>query len=77
MENIGEYKQESWQMTEEEKLNAVPKLHEQANALYKIENYKEAAQNYAQAIGFLEQLMLKLVFKKIFMYLFYYLFCII
>uniref|UniRef100_A0A1B6DV55 AIP/AIPL N-terminal FKBP-type PPIase domain-containing protein n=1 Tax=Clastoptera arizonana TaxID=38151 RepID=A0A1B6DV55_9HEMI len=59
IENVGEYKQESWQMTEEEKINAIPKMHEQANDLYKVEKYKDAAQIYAQAIGFLEQLMLK------------------
>ncbi|KAK7791858.1 hypothetical protein R5R35_000906 [Gryllus longicercus] len=53
-----EYEKESWQMSEEEKLSAVPLLREQGNNLYRDKNYAAAAAKYAQAIGMLEQLML-------------------
>ena len=59
VENSGEYKEESWQMTEEQKLKSVPHLRQDGNNLYRKHQYGEAADKYAQAIGYLEQLMLK------------------
>lgn len=59
VENSGEYEEESWQMTEEQKLKSVPYLREEGNTLYRKNQYAAAADKYAQAIGYLEQLMLK------------------
>lgn len=59
VENSGEYEEESWQMTEEQKLKSIPHLREEGNNLYKKCQYTAAADKYAQAIGYLEQLMLK------------------
>lgn len=59
MERAGEYAQESWQLTEDEKLSAVPGLREEGNRLYRQKEYTSAADKYAQAIGYLEQLLLK------------------
>lgn len=59
VEQPDEYKKESWQMDEDEKLGTIPKLKEQGNREFKEKRYKEAADAYAQAIGMLEQLMLK------------------
>lgn len=55
----GEYKKEPWQMDSQEKLNIVPKLKQEGNQLYTTEEYKEAAEKYAQALGCLEQLCLR------------------
>lgn len=46
-------------MTEDEKLDAVPRLKEEGNCLYKQKRYKDAADKYTQAIGYLEQLLLR------------------
>uniref|UniRef100_A0A1B6LD13 peptidylprolyl isomerase n=1 Tax=Graphocephala atropunctata TaxID=36148 RepID=A0A1B6LD13_9HEMI len=59
VERAGEYAQESWQLTEDEKLAAVPQLREQGNDLYRQRQYTAAADKYAQAIGYLEQLLLR------------------
>nr|CAG4642649.1 EOG090X09NR [Evadne anonyx] len=53
------YKKELWQMDENEKLAALPKLKDEGNQLYKEKKIAEAAHNYAQALGILEQLQLK------------------
>lgn len=53
-----EYEKESWQMTEEEKLNNIPAMREKGNTLFREQNHEKAEQVYAQAIGLLEQLML-------------------
>ncbi|XP_069703737.1 AH receptor-interacting protein [Periplaneta americana] len=53
-----DYEKESWQMNEEEKLNAIPSLHANGNVLFRNKEYKAASDKYAQAIGMLEQLML-------------------
>ncbi|KAG8306687.1 Aryl-hydrocarbon-interacting protein-like 1 [Homalodisca vitripennis] len=58
VERPGEYTQESWQLTEDEKLAAVPRLKEEGNHLYSQRQYQAAADKYAQAIGYLEQLIL-------------------
>ncbi|XP_011865756.1 PREDICTED: AH receptor-interacting protein isoform X2 [Vollenhovia emeryi] len=53
-----EYEKESWQMTEDEKLESIPHLKEKGNALFKEKQYDSASEIYAKAIGMLEQLML-------------------
>ncbi|XP_063973879.1 AH receptor-interacting protein [Diachasmimorpha longicaudata] len=53
-----DYEKESWQMTEDEKLKKVPLLKEKGNEKFRAQNYEEAANDYATAIGMLEQLML-------------------
>lgn len=58
IEAPGDYQKESWQMNEEEKLNAIPGLHAEGNSLFHDKDYKAAADKYAMAIGILEQLML-------------------
>ncbi|XP_021361428.1 AH receptor-interacting protein-like isoform X2 [Mizuhopecten yessoensis] len=59
VENPGEYEKESWVMTEDEKLKAIPNLKEEGNAYYKQKQYTEAAEKYGEALGMLEQLVLK------------------
>lgn len=54
-----EYIKESWQMDPEEKLESVPDLKEEGNRLYAEKKYMEASNKYADAIGRLEQLMLR------------------
>lgn len=58
VEGPEEYKKESWQMNADEKLSTVPKLREKGNQLYKEKNFDGAADQYAEALGLLEQLML-------------------
>lgn len=53
-----DYEKESWQMNEEEKLEAIPALRAEGNSLFYNKNYKAASGKYALAIGMLEQLML-------------------
>nr|CAG4649505.1 EOG090X09NR [Scapholeberis mucronata] len=53
------YKKEAWQMDENEKLNALPKMKDEGNELYKEKKYSEAAKIYGEAIGIIEQLQLK------------------
>lgn len=53
-----EYEKESWQMTEDEKLENIPHLKEKGNAFFREKNYDSASETYAKAIGMLEQLML-------------------
>lgn len=60
VEQPEEYEKESWQLTEVEKLKKVPELREKGNVLFRENKHKEAEQQYATAIGFLEQLMLQL-----------------
>ncbi|BES95353.1 FKBP-type peptidyl-prolyl cis-trans isomerase [Nesidiocoris tenuis] len=58
VEEPGEYEQDTWQLTEADRLQEVPKLREEGNALYRLGKYAEAAEKYSRAIGFLDQLML-------------------
>lgn len=58
IEAPGDYQKESWQMNEEEKLNAICGLHAEGNSLFHNKDYKAASDKYAMAIGMLEQLML-------------------
>uniref|UniRef100_A0A7N6AVW5 Aryl-hydrocarbon-interacting protein-like 1 n=1 Tax=Anabas testudineus TaxID=64144 RepID=A0A7N6AVW5_ANATE len=45
-----EYNRESWALSDEERLKAVPVLHGQGNKLYKQGRYQEATQKYKEAI---------------------------
>lgn len=45
-----EYDRESWALSDEERLKAVPVLHGQGNKLYKQGRYQEATQKYKEAI---------------------------
>lgn len=53
-------------MTEEEKLSAVPRLREEGNYLYRQKDYEAAANKYAEAIGYLEQLLLRCVMSLLY-----------
>lgn len=46
-------------MNEDEKLKAIPELREKGNTLYKANEFQSAADLYAEALGLLEQLMIK------------------
>lgn len=59
VEQPEDYEKEVWQLTEKELLESIPKLKEEGNKLYKLKNYKGAAESYAKALGILEQLMIK------------------
>lgn len=50
-------------MDPEEKLRTVPELKECGNELYKQKQYEEASKKYGEAIGLLEQLILR-YYKK-------------
>ncbi|XP_050081826.1 AH receptor-interacting protein [Anopheles aquasalis] len=59
VESPGEYEQESWQLSDEEKLQRVNRLREQGNTAYGQQRYAAALEAYSYAIGIVEQLMLK------------------
>ncbi|KAF4528766.1 hypothetical protein B566_EDAN016953 [Ephemera danica] len=59
VESPDQYKKEAWQMSEGEKLASVPHLKEEGNTLFRDGNYEQASKKYAEALGLLEQLMLK------------------
>lgn len=54
-----EYKKETWQLNEDERLRRLPDLKETGNKKYIEGNYRDASDAYAEALGILEQLMLK------------------
>ena len=54
-----EYAKESWQMDVNEKLDSVTVLKNEGNQLYVKKHLKEAAEKYAEALGRLEQLILR------------------
>lgn len=54
-----DYEKEVWQMTDDDKVESVPKLKEEGNALYKSGNIEEASAVYGKALYLLEQLQLK------------------
>lgn len=58
-----EYEKERWQMTDDEKLDALNKLRARGNEFYKSKNYVKAEGCYSKAIGIVEQLMIKYVRK--------------
>lgn len=55
----GEYKKDSWALSDDEKTVLIPKLKEEGNLLYKNKNYSEAIKKYEEALGYVEQFMLK------------------
>ncbi|VDO77554.1 unnamed protein product [Schistosoma margrebowiei] len=52
-------RKETWIMTPEEKLETVPVLREEGNQLYNRGEYNKAAACYSEALGILEQLVLR------------------
>lgn len=54
-----DYERSSWQLNDEEKVDTVGELRERGNGKFKESKYEEAMQDYEQALGMLEQLMLK------------------
>ena len=54
-----DYEKESWQMDAEEKIASVPQLKEEGNKLFVAKNYEPAALKYRDALGRLEQLLLR------------------
>lgn len=59
VESPEDYQKESWQLSEEERLQMVPVLRERGNNAFKNKDYTAASDCYAVAIGYLEQLSLK------------------
>eukprot|EP00058_Branchiostoma_floridae_P026536 XP_002612027.1 hypothetical protein BRAFLDRAFT_59716 [Branchiostoma floridae] len=59
VEKKGEYSQEAWQMTPEEKKAALPRLQEEGNNLYRLKQFHQAADKYAEALGCIEQLLIR------------------
>lgn len=55
----GSFALETWAMTDEEKLAAVPQLHEEGNVLFKKEDIQGAADKYYNAIACLKNLQMK------------------
>ncbi|XP_035599563.1 AH receptor-interacting protein-like isoform X2 [Oncorhynchus keta] len=55
----GSFRLDIWAMTDEEKLEVVPQIHVEGNALYKKGNVKEAAEKYHNAIACLKNLQMK------------------
>lgn len=54
------YQRESWMMEKDEKMQTVPILHMQGNALVKQKKYREAASKYKEAV-----LLLKTVQSRV------------
>lgn len=54
-----DYKKERWQMSDEEKMKATIELREHGNQLYREKSFTEAEECYREAVGNIEQLMLK------------------
>ncbi|XP_074854259.1 AH receptor-interacting protein isoform X1 [Carettochelys insculpta] len=59
VEAPGSYQQDPWAMTDEEKLQAVPLIHEEGNKLYREGKVTEAAAKYYDAIACLKNLQMK------------------
>ncbi len=59
VENPGSYQQDSWAMTDKEKLKNAPQLKEEGNTLYKEGDYESASGKYFEALGYLESLSIK------------------
>lgn len=59
VENPGTYQQDPWAMTDEEKVKAVPVIHQEGNRLYREGHVKEAAAKYYDAIACLKNLQMK------------------
>ena len=59
VEQPDEYKQDSWQMSDQQKQEAIPKLRQVGNQLYREHKHTEAAEKYYEALSYLEQLSIK------------------
>ena len=59
VEAPGQYKQESWAMTDTEKEELIPRLKDEGNTLFKGGDHLAAAGKYYEAINYLESLSLK------------------
>ncbi|KAB7494995.1 AH receptor-interacting protein [Armadillidium nasatum] len=59
VEPPGSYEKEFWAMTEDEQRLSIPILREEGNKLYKQGDYVTASKKYSEAIGRLDNIMLK------------------
>lgn len=59
IENPEDFKKETWCMDENEKLDLVPKLQDEGNRFYMNKDPVNAAAKYGEALGLLEQLLLR------------------
>lgn len=59
VESPGSYKQETWAMTDNEKLQVIPGLKEEGNVYYKAKEYEKAADKYREGLEHLESLSIK------------------
>ena len=59
IEQPGDYKQDSWAMSDKEKADLIPKLRKEGNSLYKSGDYNGAAGKYYEALSYLESLGIK------------------
>lgn len=57
----GSYEKEFWAMSEEERISSIPALKEEGNSLYKAGDHEGASKKYSEALGRLEQLMLRYI----------------
>uniref|UniRef100_A0A672Q554 peptidylprolyl isomerase n=1 Tax=Sinocyclocheilus grahami TaxID=75366 RepID=A0A672Q554_SINGR len=55
----GSYQLEIWAMTDEEKLQVIPQIHEEGNALFKSGDISAASEKYYSAIACLKNLQMK------------------
>lgn len=61
VEQPGEYEKENWQISNDNKLELIPKLKEQGNELYKREEYEKALEKYQLALSFIDHLQLRYI----------------
>ncbi|XP_061402912.1 AH receptor-interacting protein [Musca vetustissima] len=54
-----DYKKDTWQLSDDERLTTSMKLRDEGNDLYKQKEYAKAEECYRQAVGLIEQLMIK------------------
>ena len=64
MQQPSEYNRESWALSDEERLKAVPVLHGQGNKFYKQGRYQEATQKYKEAIICIKNVQTKVTESK-------------
>lgn len=58
------YHRESWMMEKDEKLQTVPLLHMQGNALVKQRRFREAASKYKEAVLLLKTVQSRVSLKR-------------
>ncbi|XP_004091574.1 aryl-hydrocarbon-interacting protein-like 1 isoform X4 [Nomascus leucogenys] len=59
-----DYQRETWNLSNHEKMKAVPVLHGEGNRLFKLGRYEEASSKYQEAIICLRNLQTKCLLKK-------------